>query len=348
MSAHRKRKKCRRLAAIDLFSGCGGLTVGLKRAGIEVLAAVENWDLAAEAYKMNHPMIRMVRSDIREINPTDLMRELGLQTGQLDLLAGCPPCQGFSGLRTLNGTRPVSDIRNDLIFDFVRFAIAFLPKTILLENVPALATDERHQRVTSILTAAGYTCATRILDAADFGVPQRRRRMLLLASRVGYPTFPKPAQNRITVRSAIAGLPLPGSSGDALHDSLTVHAPRVFKMIEQIPKDGGSRADLGPDAQLDCHRRLNGFHDIYGRMRWDDVAPTITSGCINPSKGRFLHPEQDRAITLREASLLQGFPRRYRLPLEKGRHPNAQLIGNAFPPEFVRRQVVQLKRLLQA
>lgn len=318
----------------------------MKRAGFAVLAAVECWEAAADAYEVNHADVRLVRSDIRECDPVTLMRSLRLRAGQLDLLAGCPPCQGFSTLRTLNGTRPVTDQQNDLIFEFVRFAIAFLPKTILLENVPALATDERLARVTSILNAAGYNCAARVLDAADYAVPQRRRRLLFLASRVGRVRFPVPARKRVTVRSAIAGMPAPGESGDALHDSQAAHSPHVAAMIKLIPRDGGSRADLGPAAQLPCHQRLAGFHDIYGRMRWDDVSPTITTGCINPSKGRFLHPEQDRAISLREACLLQGFPRRYRLPLERGRYPVAQMIGNAFPPEFVRRQAAQLRRLL--
>lgn len=348
MRVQRKTTGAKRLTAFDLFSGCGGLTVGLKRAGFTVLAAVESWDAAAEAYELNHKDVRLVRSDIRECDPVKLMRSLGLHAGDLDLLAGCPPCQGFSSLRTLNGTRPVTDRQNDLIFDFVRFAIALLPKTILLENVPALESDERLERVKSILGKAGYVSEARVLDAADFGVPQRRRRLLFLASRVGPVSFPVPAKKRVTVRKALEGLAKPGESGDALHDSQAQHSPQVSRLIKLIPRDGGSRADLGEEAQLPCHRRMKGFHDIYGRMRWDDVSPTITSGCINPSKGRFLHPEQDRAITLREASLLQGFPKQYRLPLVRGRYPVAQLIGNAFPPEFVRRQAVQLRRLLTA
>jgi len=346
MRAKRNTKGAVRPSAFDLFSGCGGLTVGMKRAGFSVLAAVESWDAAADAYELNHDDVRLINSDIRECDPVELMRSLDLCAGELDLLAGCPPCQGFSSLRTLNGRVPVTDQQNDLIFEFVRFAIALLPNTILLENVPALATDERLVRVTSILQKAGYDCQAKVLDAADYGVAQRRRRLLFLASRVGKASFPKPARKSVTVRSVIGDLPKPGKSGDPLHDSQAAHSPRVAQMIKLIPKDGGSRADLGTGAQLPCHQRLNGFHDIYGRMRWDDVSPTITTGCINPSKGRFLHPEQHRAISLREASLLQGFPKCYRLPLERGRYPVAQLIGNAFPPEFVRRQAVQLRRLL--
>ncbi len=337
-----------RPTALDLFSGCGGLTVGLKRARFAVLGAVECWDVAADAYESNHPDVSLFREDICGCDPTLMMRSLGLRPGQLDLLAGCPPCQGFSALRTLNGTRPIADRRNDLVFEFIRFAIAMLPKTVLLENVPAFAKDKRLARANAILEAAGYVSAWRVLDAADYCVPQRRRRLLYLASRIGPPRFPSPQPRRATVRSAIAGLPAAGESGDKLHDSLAVHSPHVATLIRRIPKDGGNRADLGASAQLACHQRVDGFHDIYGRMRWDEVAPTITSGCINPSKGRFLHPEEDRAISLREAALLQGLPRRYRLPLERGRYPVAELIGNAIPPEFVRRQVVQLRHLLKS
>ena len=113
------------------------------------------------------------------------------------------------------------------------------------------------------------------------------------------------------------------------------HSEKVADLIREIPCDGGSRTDLGADRQLPCHKRMQGFRDIYGRMSWDDVAPTITGGCINPSKGRFLHPDQDRAITLREAALLQSFPRSYIVPMVRGLNPAAVLVGNAFPPEFV-------------
>ena len=115
-----------------------------------------------------------------------------------------------------------------------------------------------------------------------------------------------------------------------------------------IPANGGSRAALGVRNQLACHKRSNGFKDVYGRMAWDKPAPTITCGCINPSKGRFLHPEADRAITLREAALLQTFPKSYRFPLDEGRYPVAELIGNALPPEFIRRQAQALRELVSA
>ena len=133
---------------------------------------------------------------------------------------------------------------------------------------------------------------------------------------------------------AIGKLPLPEDSDDPMHNYAVRRAERVMSLIRRIPKDGGSRTDLPDTDQLECHRRVDGFKDVYGRMAWKKPAPTITGGCINPSKGRYIHPDHDRAITLREAALLQGFPGSYMFDMSKGRYPTAQMIGNAFPPKF--------------
>jgi DNA (cytosine-5)-methyltransferase 1 len=128
-----------------------------------------------------------------------------------------------------------------------------------------------------------------------------------------------------------------------LHNYLVApRAPHIEKLIKAIPKDGGSRTDLGEEWQLECHKKSDGFKDVYGRMAWDSLSPTITGGCVNPSKGRFLHPTENRAITLREAALLQTFPKNYRFPLSRGKFPAALLIGNALPPEFIRRHAEAL------
>jgi DNA (cytosine-5)-methyltransferase 1 len=139
---------------------------------------------------------------------------------------------------------------------------------------------------------------------------------------------------------------LPGRAGTRLHDVPENRAAHVRQLIRDFPKDGGSRRDLPDERQLGCHQRQDGFHDIYGRMAWDDVAPTITSGCHNPSKGRFLHPVEDRAITLREAALLQGFPREYQFPVSAGKEAKALMIGNALPPEFIRRHALSIRMML--
>ncbi|MCY4573634.1 MAG: DNA cytosine methyltransferase [Gemmatimonadetes bacterium] len=326
------------LLAIDLFSGLGGLTLGLKRAGFRVIGAVERDALAVESYALNHRGTRVWPTDIAEVDPLEVLGALSLEPGRLDLLAACPPCQGFSAIRTLNRQLAVADDRNDLLFAILPFLRALRPKTLMMENVPGLSTDKRFRTFQECLDALGYCMTLGVLNAAEFGVPQRRRRLILLASLLGSVTHAPPARRRYTVRHAIGRMPSPGTSGDAAHDLREVRSERILQLIRSIPKDGGGRAALGDDNQLKCHRRVDGFRDVYGRMAWDDVAPTITGGCINPSKGRFLHPDEDRAITLREAALLQSFPPDYQISLRRGKYAAAEMIGNALPPRFIAHQ----------
>jgi DNA (cytosine-5)-methyltransferase 1 len=332
--------------ALDLFAGCGGLTQGLRVAGFSVVGAIEIDPLAVETYRENHPGVVVWSKDIAQVTTEAVKRRLALRRGELDLLAGCPPCQGFSVMRTLNGGRRIPDRRNDLVFEFLRFAKGLLPKTIMLENVPALAADPRMDRLVHELRLAGYSLYWDVLDAADFGVPQRRKRLILLGSRLGLVEPARRSRRKKTVRDAIGQLAVSGFSGDQLHDLPERRNRRVHRLIRRIPPNGGSRADLGRRSQLACHQRCDGFKDVYGRMQWDDVAPTITSGCVNPSKGRFLHPVEHRSITLREAALLQSFPSGYAFSLSRGKFAAAAMIGNALPPEFVRRHALALRRHL--
>lgn len=341
------RTRSNKQKAIDLFSGCGGLTTGLKRAGFQVVAGIEIDSLATSTYQMNHPEVQLLKKDIRQVSAKGLMRQLGLRKGQIDLIAGCPPCQGFSAMRTLNGSRAIRDSSKELVFEFVRFVRACLPRAVMMENVPGLAEDSRMRLMLRTLEKLGYACECRILDASDYGVPQRRKRMILIGSRFGPIDFAGQVQTHRTVKQAIGWLPRPGRSGDPLHDLTGKHGPKVLALIKRIRRNGGSRTELPRRHQLECHKLTTGFKDVYGRMAWDRVAPTITTGCINPSKGRFLHPAQNRAITLREAALLQTFPRRYRFSLESGRFPAANLIGNALPPEFVRRHAREISNHLR-
>jgi len=342
--AMNKNKSDQPLHAIDLFSGCGGLSLGLKRAGFTVVAAVEIDRKAQETYRLNHSAVRLYGQDIRELDPVTVLREVGLRPGQLDLLAGCPPCQGFSRLRTRNKRISVSDDRNDLITDFLRFIVAMKPKTVMLENVPALAKDSRFLRMRQALQGLGYQTVVRVLDAADYSVPQRRKRLIMLASNVHVPSPASEARRHVTVRQAFNGRGASFATSDKLHNMGENRSKEVQEIIAMIPKDGGSRGDLAPRYRLECHKRSNGFNDVYGRMSWDKVAPTITSGCHNPSKGRFLHPSQDRTITLREAAVLQGFPRSYRFDVKHGKESIALMIGNALPPPFIAAHAGALKK----
>lgn len=335
--------------AIDLFCGAGGLSLGLRQARFRVAVALDLSSLAAESYRMNFPHVPLICGDIRAVTGPDLLRRAGLEGAKLDLLAGCPPCQGFSALRTKGRQSAVDDHRNDLLLEFLRLAQEIQPQFVLLENVPGLARNELFGQFADGLRAMGYGVSNSVLDSADFGTPQRRRRLVLVA---GFDSRPRLVQGETkgrTVRDAIGGLAgTAGRSGDRLHDHGEQRAEHVRSIIESIPKDGGSRADLGPDMQLDCHRHAETHgggwgREPYGRMAWDSLASTITGGCINPSKGRFLHPDENRAITLREALLLQGFPPDYRLSLKRGKYAAAELVGNAIPPPFVRAQALALR-----
>jgi len=336
-----------KLTAIDLFAGAGGLTQGLKQAGFNVIGAVEIDDLAVETYSSNHPDVAVWKRDIVKLSARQIMRSLRIQKGQLDLLAGCPPCQGFSVMRTMNGGREVIDERNDLVFEFIRLVRELLPKTIMMENVPGLASDKRMRKVRRTLGKLGYNSECRVLDAQDYGVPQRRCRMILVGSRVSHLKPCAASHRRQTVFSAISDLPEAGKSGDELHDFPERRTQAVIQLICDIPHDGGSRADLGPERQLRCHQSCNGFKDVYGRMKWHDVAPTITTGCFNPSKGRFLHPVENRNITLREAALLQSFPIDYKISLRRGKTNAAVMIGNALPPLFIEKHAEKIRRSIE-
>ena len=336
----------KKLTAIDLFSGCGGMTVGLKRAGFKVLGAVDVDPLSIRTYRANHKDVAVWETDIRDLKPAEVKSTLGLRKGDLDLLTGCPPCQGFSTMRTLNGSFVVNDPRNDLLLEFLRFVEALRPRTVMMENVPGLSGDERFAFFCSRMQEIGYWDGHRILNAAEYRVPQRRRRLIYLAGfRMEIP-FAECAPKVKMVKDAIGCLPKAGESSDPVHDMPEKRTSRIMGLIRRIPKDGGSRTDLSESDQLDCHKRCNGFKDVYGRMAWGEVAPTITGGCFNPSKGRFLHPEEDRAITMREAALLQGLPRRYKFPVIDSKSAVAGMIGNALPPPFATAHARMIKRTL--
>jgi DNA (cytosine-5)-methyltransferase 1 len=325
----------KKLTAVDLFSGCGGLTQGLKDAGFSVRCAVEIDAKARATFRLNHPRVPFAGADIRGVTSAQIFEVAKLNYGDLDLLAGCPPCQGFSSIRRRNRAKAVADQRNDLIEDFERLTVELFPKMVMLENVPALAEYRKFKSFIGSLRSLGYDVIHEILDVFDFGVPQRRKRLILSANRCGRASIAEPTKERISVRAALEGMSQAGKSGDLLHDALCRRSDRVQALIAAIPKNGGSRSSLPESMRLACHAKTSGFGDVYGRMKWDAPSPTITGGCGSPSKGRFLHPEEDRGITLREASLLQGFPRAYRFDLVHGKDAISLMIGNALPPPFI-------------
>jgi DNA (cytosine-5)-methyltransferase 1 len=326
-------------SVIDLFAGAGGLSTGLKSAGFKIIGAVEADATSAATYQMNHPNTKMFLSDIRKVTGTSLLKELDIVRGELDLLTGCPPCQGFSTLRTKRRNVAEFDPRNELVFEILRLTRSIRPQSIIFENVPGFTLDQRFRKFCEELSKCGYSTKHAVLDATNYGVPQRRRRLVLLCLRNSRPiphnwSFPLKSEIK-TVRDSISHLPSAGKSGDLLHDFPEQRSPNVMERIKAIPKDGGSRKDIPPELALRCHLETDGYTDVYGRMAWDKVSPTITSGCTNPSKGRFLHPNENRAITLREAALLQTFPQKYKFDLSRGKGNVSRQIGNAFPPKLI-------------
>jgi DNA (cytosine-5)-methyltransferase 1 len=321
------------LTAIDLFAGAGGATEGLRRAGFHVVAAVENDPAAAASLHRNHPRTLLDSRDIRKVDPVELRRKLHLRRGQLTLLKSCPPCQGYSSLRLGNK----SDPRNDLILLTSKFVEAFFPKVILLENVPGLRYDARLRKLIHRLTQAKYHVETYLVDARDFGVPQRRKRLILLATRVRtklpelltgelLPGFGRGAP---TLRSIFRYATTRAARKDPLHRGRGLSG-EVIARIRAIPVNG-NRFDLPAHLSLACHASL-GRQAVasYGRISIKgNCAPTMTTRCTSPSCGSFIHPRANRAITLREAALIQTFPRRY---VFCGNYGDVERqIGNAVP-----------------
>ena len=323
----------RRPTALDLFSGAGGLSLGLQQAGFSVVAAIENDPSCVESYRLNHPSVKIINENIISVVP----RSVPCKKKSLDLIAACPPCQGFSTLKTKNRRSKTSDKRNKLVHEIIKYVLYFNPKALLIENVPGFLDSREYSNFRGKLEHSGYKIFQKVLDASDFGVPQRRKRAVVVASLSGHFAWPSKCHDRKTVRDTIGSLQDAGLSGDTWHDMSERRTKRVTEIIRRIPRDGGSRSDISERYQLDCHKRLNGFRDVYGRMSWDDVAPTITTGCCNPSKGRFIHPELNRAITVREAALLQSFPNNYKFSSCGGKASVTAQIGNALPPAFVRK-----------
>jgi DNA (cytosine-5)-methyltransferase 1 len=334
---------------IDLFAGCGGGSIGFRQAGFSPVAAVEIDKVAADAYSANIG-VEPIAKNIRTVTGADVLEVAGLKTGRCTVLFGCPPCQSFTNLRKSSKALGRDRRRNTLYLEYLRIVDDVRPRHIAFENVPGMLSMRWRPHFDALLdglTDLGYKTKWTVLDAADYGVPQRRKRILVVASRVTTPLLPKPThfenpedrrrRRHRTVWDTIGDC-IELESGyydpeDPYHEARN-HSALALRRLRAIP-EGGGRDDLPERLQLKCHKGHNGHHDIYGRMSWDRLAPTLTSGCTNITKGRFAHPDQDRAITLREAMLLQSFP--MNTELRGGYEQMALQIGNAIPPLLARR-----------
>ena len=338
------------LTALDLFAGAGGATQGLTDAGFTVLGAVENDAAAAKSYLLNHDTPSVVVNDIRRVNATWLQERLRLEEGRLDVLNACPPCQGWSTL----GKRSAADVRNDLVGDVWRMIKQILPRSWLLENVTGLAGDPRLDCLVIAARKMGYGVRSYRLDAKEFGVPQRRKRLIVIGIRGrASERLPKNLMIKIPARFDRSTR----SAGEALEQAKAIsptedpvnrgrrHKKNIVERIAAVPV-GGSRFDLPIDVQLEGHRRMESRQASasYGRIQANQPAPTMTTRCTTPACGSFIHPTENRGITLREAALIQSFPSGYKFFGTYGQI-EAQ-IGNAFPPRMAEGIGLAIKTLL--
>ncbi len=327
------------IKAIDFFCGAGGLTRGLLDAGIKVRAGVDNDERLQETYTYNNKPSRFINKDIGEIKIHELRKEIGIQDEDTTLYAACTPCQPFS---TLSRQTSEDDDRKILLLTFAKIVKECPPDFILVENVPGLnngSGKEIYNEFLEILEDCKFSePAAGLLDARHFEVPQTRKRFILLASKKGSISLPTPMTDPsqfVTVRACIEQYPEivdGGESEDCLNHKARKLKPHHKAIVEAVPEDGGSRGDITDTSiLLKCHQEKPDSHtDVFGRMAWDKPAPTLTSRCVDIYSGRFVHPKQDRGISLREAAALQTFEDDYEF-FGTSISGIARQIGNAVP-----------------
>lgn len=335
------------MRALDFFCGAGGLTRGFLDAGIVVLAGFDADERCTDTYENNNRPAKFHGSDICEISAATVWKLLGSRRTSDLLLAGCAPCQPFSKHRKREGSQQqcsTSDSDATLLGAFARIVEEIKPGQVVIENVPGLVKVRgfsTYRRFVRMLLANGYDIAQNVLDAKQFGVPQTRRRFVLIAVRGRRTSLParlfgSGQQDYLTVRHAIAHYP-PIRAGEEHSWIPNHHAAAIsaqnLRRLQLTPHNGGDRRSWPQELYLDCHKDdYNGHTDVYGRMAWDKPSPTLTGRCNSVSNGRYGHPSQDRAISLREAASLQTFSDAY-VFFGSNQHI-ARQIGNAVPVKF--------------
>ena len=337
---HNNRSKEKEIATtirgIDLFCGVGGLTRGLEAVGIDMSLGIDIDPACEYPYTANNNAHFLLRP-VEDITAIDLLDIFG--DSPFKLLAGCAPCQPFS-LYSQGRSCP-SDARWNLLEHFSRLVRETRPHLVTMENVPLLERQDVFFRFVTTLKNEGFEVFYDVVNCADYGVPQQRRRLVLLASKLGRidiiePTTPE--SHRITVKKAIGDLP-PLDAGEIYESDLMHQACGLSPLnLQRIraSKPGGTWRDWPESLRAKCHRKASGktYPSVYGRMTWDEPAPTMTTQFYGYGNGRFGHPEQDRAISLREGAVLQTFPGDYKfIPKDRAisRKVLGTLIGNAVP-----------------
>ncbi len=337
------------VACVDLFCGAGGLTHGLLAKGIQVKAGIDVDPACRFAYEANNGGAVFLDRDVETITAADLANYFSEDS--YSLLAGCAPCQPFSSYA--KGKDTTQDSKWRLLRSFGELVRKVQPDLVTMENVPQLP---KHAIFQEFLEAFdGYHTWFEVVECKDYGIPQRRRRLVFLASKLGAISLIPPTHNKhISVADVIRDLPKIAAGeacpNDPLHAAARLTEINLKRIRQSNP--GGSWQDWDEDLIAECHRRDSGksFRSVYGRMRWEDVAPTMTTMCYGFGNGRFGHPEQDRAISLREAALFQTFPKTYKFMPNKERANFTvigRLIGNAVPVRLGEVIAMSIARHLQ-
>ncbi len=333
----RKKTNFQSIKVVDLFCGIGGLTHGFIKEGFTVVAGIDNDPTCRYGYEANNSS-EFKEKDIMQVTSDDLMEYYGQDAG-VKILVGCAPCQPYSKLNLKkpgkNEFRPLEK--------FAQLILEVKPEIVSMENVKDLIKYPVFKKFKDILQKNGYKVSHQIVDTSDYGVPQYRKRLVLLASRLGEIELVKKThegKNKVTVRDILENLePINDgevSVNDPVHRARKL-SPLNKKRIIATPPNGGSAHSWDEELKLACHKKASGktySGTVYGRMSWDKPAPTMTTQCIGLGNGRFGHPEQHRAISLREAALIQTFPKSYKFVKrnEKMVVSNvARFIGNAVP-----------------
>lgn len=323
------------IKVVDLFCGIGGLTHGFVRSGFEVVAGIDNDGACRFGYEKNNGA-KFIEKDIIDVSAKEVAELYG--DAKIRVLVGCAPCQPFSGLNQ----KDITDQQLQPLEKFAQLVEELQPDIVSMENVKGLLKNPIFKTFIKSLDKKGYSYSYQVVDFSDYGVPQNRHRLVLLASKFGDISLISPTHKhkKRTVRDVIESLePIRDgetSKFDPLHKSRLL-SPLNKKRIRATPKDGGNSRSWNKRLMLECHKKDTGETyrgSVYGRMRWDEPAPTMTTQCTGIGNGRFGHPEQDRAISLREAALFQTFPRNYKFydPKEKFIVSNiSRFIGNAVP-----------------
>ncbi len=342
--------------AIDLFCGAGGLSTGLKKSGFRLCLGVDIDEKALKTYKCNLKRTKVLKEDIKKVTGERITKLTGINRRDNFLLAGCPPCQGFSSL----GKRDANDEKNELVYEYIRIINELEPSFILMENVPGMSTGVGKEIFKNVVKELeeNYHVEYATLNAADFGVPQIRKRLVLHGIRndvyanLGLDKekqkiLPKSTHSKekkkgyrkwVTVRKAIFDLPILGA-GESYDDGIIKnHKARSLsetniERLQEIRLHGGNREMISEELQLECHKKENvSYTDTYGIIDPDKPAPTITSGCTIISKGRYCHPTQNRGLSIREAARLQSFDDKFEFQGNMGEM--SLQIGNAVPPKL--------------